>query len=53
MHAVKAKNRLYPILGMMSCVGHNDLCLFWDNGKVANSSKFQVMYLGLKPDQEY
>ena len=29
---------------------HNGLC--WDNRMVASPSTFQVMYLGLKPDQE-
>ena len=32
---------------------HSALCWFRDNGMVANSSKFQVMFLGLKSDQEY
>ena len=32
---------------------HSALCCFRDNGMVANLSKFQVMFLGLKSDQEY
>ena len=32
---------------------HSALCWFRDNGMVANPSKFQVMFLGLKSDQEY
>ena len=31
---------------------YNALCWLRDNGMVAKPSKFQVMYLGLKPDQE-
>ena len=32
---------------------HSALCWFRDNGMVANPSKFQVIFLGLKSDQEY
>ena len=32
---------------------HSALCWFRDNGMVANPSKFQVMFLGLKSDQKY